>query len=87
MRSSMRESVVAGSEADGASVDGGSTPAPPVEEPPPEEEEEDEDLEIAESAPITTFLYNDFQLTTSKRKRIQVCRYVHLFLKLRYAGL
>lgn len=85
----MRESIVAGSEADGTSVDGGSTPAPPMEDPPPEEEEEDEDLEISESAPITTFLYNDFQLTTSKRKRIQVCRCVQLIqsLKLRYAGL
>ena len=49
--------------------------APPKLESEPEleiEEEEDEDLKVKENDSTTIFLYNPFELTTSKRKRIQV---------------
>lgn len=73
--------MVAGSEIEGGSTSGDvgtPTPAPAPPEPEPEEEEEEE-LEILESAPVTTFLYGSFELTTPKRKRIQVLQMLFLY--------
>ena len=47
-------------------------PAPEPESELELEEEEDPELEIIEQDPPTIFLYNPFDLTTSRRKRIQV---------------
>ncbi len=48
-----------------------SSPTPAVAIP-EELEDEEEDLEILDTAPIQTFLYDALELTTSRRKRIQV---------------
>ncbi len=48
-----------------------SNPTPAVAIP-EELEDEEEDLEIPDTAPIQTFLYGALELTTSRRKRIQV---------------
>ncbi|CAK9866751.1 unnamed protein product [Sphagnum jensenii] len=47
-----------------------SSPTPAVAIP-EELEDEEEDLEILDTAPIQTFLYDALELTTSRRKRIQ----------------
>jgi hypothetical protein len=48
-----------------------SSPTPAVAIP-EELEDEEEDLEIPDTAPIQTFLYGALELTTCRRKRIQV---------------
>lgn len=77
MRGVVRGSMVEESETEASSREDGvpeESSEPQVQpEPEPESEpEEDEDLEIVENDPANIFLYNPFQLTTSRRKRIQV---------------
>jgi hypothetical protein len=75
IRGSIRGSMVGEGETTEGDSEEATSEVPPKLESEPEleiEEEEDEDLKVIENDSTTNFLYNPFELTTSRRKRIQV---------------